>query len=557
MANNEILIKIKAQTTQAVSALKGLGAALTALGIVEFGRRILFATAELVKFGLEVDAARTRLELTVGSAKAAEAYIRAVQDATNGAVDSFTAMNLALQASQYGFAQTPEQVAELSKNILILSNGNAELAQSFLYMASNGVGSIERLNEFGLSAAVVRQRMDELQAANEGMTRDAAFAEAVFAELDAKAEQLGGTMDTNAAKVRKFGAAVEELKVDAAEAAQEGFGAWVGIGEQLLAMFVKVEESGTRTENVFKQIQASAVGAMVMLSRLSQGMGAAEAIEAGREAYEGAALAMGAISTEASRAAAETEALALAQEAEAEASREQAVAAKIANAELLNSNKIVSELADETERLHRASTRLASDGLQGFDAITQGIADAGEAGQQGLKGLAAVQQGEDGKRYLEAFYQLAISDLDMSNPKHVAMALELKVAMGLATSQEVAVYKESMRLIELWRNGQLSSSQLASAAGAAATGNLGTLQGMQGSGRLDPNRPSAGGASRPPDLGKASSSGGAAQNINITLQLDGEVLDRRTVAVVSGEIRGASGGGPTRVGGSGGKRGAR
>lgn len=146
------------------------------------------AVAGLAKAAISADDLRQRFQNTerqltayAGSTASAVAATDALVRATDGGVSKLQAMGMASQLLGMGLATTSDQVYQLTRMAALLGDKTMSVEErmaSWNAMLANQ--SIERLDTFGISSGRVRQRIEELQAANQNLTREQAFVNAVL-----------------------------------------------------------------------------------------------------------------------------------------------------------------------------------------------------------------------------------------------------------------------------------------------------------------------------------------------------------------------------------------
>jgi len=163
----------------------------------------VFQTADQwAQIGVGAARSKMALEQLVGGAQEAEKWMRAIQDATLGAMTGGEAASTAYQLKRLGFADTAEDAQRfydtVNKITLLnpaLGDVNQTMSQIQLTIANM---SFMRLDQLGISVTDVKRRIKELQAETAGMSREQAFQIAVMAELEEQAslvtdEMLGMT----------------------------------------------------------------------------------------------------------------------------------------------------------------------------------------------------------------------------------------------------------------------------------------------------------------------------------------------------------------------------
>jgi hypothetical protein len=243
MATRGATIKavVTAETTQAEAGLKrmhmqvqgfgqvtggvfdGLGLGLSRFaGPAGLGLAIVGAG----KLGIEMNQLRQQsqnverqLTAYAGSAGQAKAATDALVDATDQGVSRMDAQRMAAQLLGMGLAETADQVYELTRMAVLLGDKTLSVEErmgSWNAMLANQ--SIERLDTFGISSGRVRQRIDELMAANKGLSREQAYVNAVLEIGGEKLDAVEAAGVEAASSVDKVTSAWENLRVEAAKA---------------------------------------------------------------------------------------------------------------------------------------------------------------------------------------------------------------------------------------------------------------------------------------------------------------------------------------------------
>jgi len=191
------------------AALVGIGAAAVGLGKIAIGMD-----------DARQKAANMRRELTAyaGSAAAAEAATQALIRATDGGLSRMDATAQASRLLSMGLADTATEAGQLARMAVMLGDKTMSVQQrmeSFNAMLANQ--SIERLDTFGISSGRARQRIEELQAAMPGLSREQAFVNTVLEIGAEKLRAVEAEGVTAATSMEKLGAAVADLRAAAAD----------------------------------------------------------------------------------------------------------------------------------------------------------------------------------------------------------------------------------------------------------------------------------------------------------------------------------------------------
>ncbi len=208
------LVRITGQGTQASRSLSSLGAigyagiAAAAVGVAKLG-------AELGQLGESAQRTEQYFTAFSGSADIAAQNLKAMQNAAGGALTSQQAMQSATKLLSMGLATNATELERIAHMAVMLGGSTrtaSEAIEEFSLLLANQ--SILRLDTFGISGARVRARIEELQAATAGMSREAAFMAAVMEEGSAKVQQLETSGVKAATSTDVFKASVAELKTE-------------------------------------------------------------------------------------------------------------------------------------------------------------------------------------------------------------------------------------------------------------------------------------------------------------------------------------------------------
>lgn len=421
---------------------------------------------EVVRLGIEFGNVQRKLELEGGGRGAARAYVRAIQEATDGLVDRVTAADIAITALNNNIAKTPEEMAKWARVAVILSDGNAELANSFLEMAAGGTISVEQLNRYGLSATDVRRRARELREENNSLTTDMANRLAIFDAATEKADQLSDSLDQNAQAVQRAQTAWGDFTADMGEASDVGMGEGVAVVELLnekLRELLDLPESTTQLENLFLAPTVAGHAYGVVLRQLWEGsitLSEAEAVYL--KTFEKIGIEYGLLSTEASRAADEQEALAKSSRSAAEAADE-----GVGNAERLAAayDELRRQSATAAESVKKGFADMG--GAVDFSNIFDGLSDEIRGQLQGIAEVRGAGEGEGLTREDLAKIVLRQIKRETNDPEII---WRFMVAAGLATEQQIQWERELYQLAHLAATGKITPEMAARGVGAIAGG---------------------------------------------------------------------------------------
>jgi hypothetical protein len=178
-----------------------------------------------------------------------------LREATRGMVADADLMQAGNKFLAMGLADTSEGAAELAEVATQLGMAMGEDAtasmENFALMMANQ--SIPRLDSFGISSGAVRERINELMETTEGMTREAAFNQAVMEQAAITMEKVGEQGGGAAGSMARIQTVIANLKTEigqyflpiaekvlnwAGEALPKAIGFLAGLWDKLQARFV-------------------------------------------------------------------------------------------------------------------------------------------------------------------------------------------------------------------------------------------------------------------------------------------------------------------------------
>lgn len=168
-----------------------------------------------------------------------------LKSATSGMVSEqnlLTASNKFVSMGLAGSAEEAAKLAEMSTQLGMAMGGSAtDSMENFALMLANQ--SILRLDSFGISSGVVRERIDELTASNANLTSEQAFMQAVMEQGAVAMERVGNQSETAAASGAKFQAMLSDLQIEIGEALMPVLGALMEIAVPLIEALKPLIES--------------------------------------------------------------------------------------------------------------------------------------------------------------------------------------------------------------------------------------------------------------------------------------------------------------------------
>ncbi|MHB9139335.1 MAG: hypothetical protein ACYC4Q_08030 [Victivallaceae bacterium] len=235
---NEIQIIITA-VDKASGVLKKTGLSLEGLGqagliaggaIAAVAAGVGLVALNLAKDAAKVDRTRKTWDNLAKSYGEAGGNIESLREATRGMVNDADLMYSSSKLMSMGLAKSNDEAAHLLEISTQLGSAMGvdatTAAEDFALMLANQ--SIPRLDTFGISSGVVRQRIEEMMAADVNLTREQAFLNAVLEEAEKTLAKVGEQGTGAAADMARLEANVDNLKS--------------GIGQALLPVLATVSE---------------------------------------------------------------------------------------------------------------------------------------------------------------------------------------------------------------------------------------------------------------------------------------------------------------------------
>lgn len=217
------------QGLQGVQTLmRGAFAGLSLNAVIGVGR-------EMYELGTQVHATNTTFEQLSGGAESATRNLELMRQATGGIVSDMDLAAAANRLFMTGLASTGQEAAKLTEIAVKLGgavgSGPAEAIEQLNAALLNN--SYERLDALGISAANVRQRVEELK--QSGMDMSAAFAQAVMEQGAQAIERLGEAANEAETPVARLTTRWENLKAALSENVAIGVDATLGLIEATMS----------------------------------------------------------------------------------------------------------------------------------------------------------------------------------------------------------------------------------------------------------------------------------------------------------------------------------
>ncbi|MCP4540595.1 MAG: hypothetical protein GY832_25950 [Chloroflexi bacterium] len=224
---NEGAIQSSAQLSSGLTATDDVmaasgGSAVDLAAKLDIAKQAFSAVQSVVATGLELaelGAMAQRVEKRFAAfaeeAGGAERILAAFQRGAGNTVSDMDAMASAsrlLQMGLVGDADEMETVVEMASRLGDQTQSATDRVSDFALMLANQ--SIPRLDNFGISSGKVRARIAELQATTQGMTREAAFMQAVMEQGALSLGKLGPRVDDAASAFERNEAKMANLRVE-------------------------------------------------------------------------------------------------------------------------------------------------------------------------------------------------------------------------------------------------------------------------------------------------------------------------------------------------------
>ncbi len=215
-------------------------AAFAALAVTE----IVQAAVELGKLGAQAQAGEQKLAALAGGADQAASYLRAIGEASGYTVDNVTATAAASKLLSMGLVENQQEAARMIEMAVRLGDSQQDVSgriSDFAALLANQ--SIPRLDNYGISSGRVRARIEELQAAHQGLSREAAFTQAVMEQGQQSLDRLGEAGTGTVQSFDRSGAAIANLKTELAKLASDALSPAAEGLYQLLTFNQRVDDS--------------------------------------------------------------------------------------------------------------------------------------------------------------------------------------------------------------------------------------------------------------------------------------------------------------------------
>lgn len=224
---SEGLEKTTKQGKQSTDMAKNLGKAWKGVqaGMVAAGAAFIKNLPAMIQQGDEIRRARVALEAYTGGAYQAQAAIEGVRQAVNYSLTDFEAAQQASRLFAMGMATNADEAREFTRVATTLGAamgaGPQEALENFTLLLANE--SLLRLDTFGVSAAEVKIRMNELAESMEGADRSALFQAAAMEIATNKTNELEAAGFEAASSIDRLNAYTRQAKEGMMEWLADGY----------------------------------------------------------------------------------------------------------------------------------------------------------------------------------------------------------------------------------------------------------------------------------------------------------------------------------------------
>jgi len=223
--------------------------------------KMIDTAVDLTMIGAQAQRLNNTFVALAGGTDQAQRAMEQLRAATQGTVSD---MQLQMAASKFlamGIAQTTDEAAQLTKMAtqlgMAMGQDATTAAQDFALMLANQ--SIMRLDNFGISSGRVRQRIEELQKAFPGLTREAAFNKAVLEEGARAMERMGDQTKGLSGDIARLKSSTANIQANVGQtlaiSAESGAGGLLKVAQYLERITAQSVRTGQATQQFAAQIR--------------------------------------------------------------------------------------------------------------------------------------------------------------------------------------------------------------------------------------------------------------------------------------------------------------
>lgn len=224
---------LQAASSSSKSAIDSMGTALTGMIAAYAGMKGIQLVGDMINLGTEANTTETVFRQLVSTMGDYETVLQRIRTATGGIVDDKTLQEGSNKFLQMGIAKNPEELTRLMEMAIKLGGSmgmspEKSISDFSLMIANN---SVMRLDQFGISAGAVRERMAELKETVEGIDRSDAFQLAVLEIGAASLDKLGDAANAAATPLARLTTAMQNTAQNFAQNFTTGLNSLLGIAE--------------------------------------------------------------------------------------------------------------------------------------------------------------------------------------------------------------------------------------------------------------------------------------------------------------------------------------
>ena len=220
---------------QQQTAFSQLGSALTGMIAAYAGMKGLQLVADMVALGDQANRTEAVFRNLTTSMGDYAGIMAGLREATGGIVSDMQLQEAASKMLQMGLADTSDSLDKLAGMAVKLGSAmgmdvNKAFSDFSLMLANQ---SIMRLDQFGISGAAVRQRMNELKETMPELSKEMRFMQAVMEEGQTALEKLGASADAASTPLARLQTTLQNFGQDFSQNVSAGVQGLLGIVEIL------------------------------------------------------------------------------------------------------------------------------------------------------------------------------------------------------------------------------------------------------------------------------------------------------------------------------------
>lgn len=200
-------------------ALGAIGVGFSAAGIVQLGREFIDQALAAEKLATAYNRQRVAATNLAGSQAQLNELLEVYDQATGGIVDNASALQNVTKLLAVGFADSSEELdkfARAIRGISVAMGVTQDFATQNLILdlfSQRGM----RLDQLGLQYDKVRQRSEQLQAADSSLTRQMAYQQAVLEQAEERFGKLADTTEGARTGVERLTKAWKDFRLELAQ----------------------------------------------------------------------------------------------------------------------------------------------------------------------------------------------------------------------------------------------------------------------------------------------------------------------------------------------------